>query len=224
MSKWTGKSDFCDWCEMHNNPKEIVEKAKVYMGDARVAINNERDLIPYYTHLTASIATNPQGQSIHLSRHSWIDDEEKQFLSTKVIEAIQWARKAKKNKEKFDFNFCKKQKNYWGDNDAIWKAIIARINEKPEVMKFHIDKDFRKACWFFEEYVIPHFFYGIHDAMHTRYREQFVKYCSENGYCAFSINFETGEWGYQNQGEWHPVIRDMCFAIADFHKMEKDFK
>lgn len=224
MSKWTGKADFADWCEMHNSPKEILKKAVVYMGDAKVAINSERDLIPYYTHLTSSIGCSKDSQTIQLTKESFIDIEEKEFLSHKIIDAIMWVRKAKKNKEKFDFNFCKKQKNYYPDNEALWKAIINRINEKPEVTKLHIDKDYRKACNFFEDYVIPHYFYGIHDAMHTRYREQFVKFCSENGYCAFSINFETGDWGYQNQGEWHPVIRDMCFAIADFHKMEKDFK
>ena len=68
MSKWTGKSDFCDWCEMHNNPQEIVEKASVYYGDAKVAINSPHDLIPYYTHLTAMIASDQNGkQNIHLS-------------------------------------------------------------------------------------------------------------------------------------------------------------
>ena len=222
MSKFTGKSDFCDWCEMHYTPQEILKKANVYLGDAKISITTEKDLIPYYTHLIASACGSNGSQTINLSRESFINSEEKEFLSHKIIDAITWARKAKKNNEKFDYNFCKSQKNFWPDDQYVWKAIINRINEKPEVIKFHINKDYRKACDFIEDYLIDRYFYGIHDAMHTRYREEFVKYCSENGFCAFSINFDTGEWSYQNQGEWHPVIKDLCFAIADYHKMIKE--
>ena len=231
MSHFTGRSDFCDWCEMHNNPQEIVEKATVYYGDAKVAINSPHDLIPYYTHLTAMIASDQDGkQTIHLSRDSWIDTEERQFLSHKIISAIKWCRKANKEKIKFDYDFCKKQKDFYvsqynsESDEKVWKNIISILNARPALIKDHLNKDYRKACEFVEEYMIPAHFSGVHDEMHNRYREQFVKYCSENGYCAFSINFETGEWGYQNQGEWHPVIRNMCFAIADYHRMMKGYE
>ena len=53
MSRWTSKCDFCDDCEMIHNPQEIVENTKIYLGDARIMIKEEKDLIPYYTHLVA---------------------------------------------------------------------------------------------------------------------------------------------------------------------------
>ena len=224
MSKWTGKSDFCDWCEMHNSPQTIVEKATVYMGHAKLSINKESDLLPYYTNLISSMASNQEGQSIHLTQDSFIDIEEKEFLSTKVYSAIRWKRKADKEKVQFNYKYIQAQKDFWTDELALWNKIISIMNKNPEIAKVHLNKEYRQALRYIEKFLIPEYFHDVHDGRHTRYREQFVKYCSENGYCAFSWNFETCEVGYQNQGEWHPILRDMCFAIADYHKMCKEFR
>lgn len=223
MSRWTGKSDFCDWCEMHNNPQTIVKKATVYMGHAKVAINKESDLIPYYTNLISSMTSNSEGQVINLTQDSFIDIEEGEYLSAKIYQIIKWKRKADKEKIKFSYNFIKAQKDFWSGEIELWKKLINIANLNPDVAKFHLNKDYRHALYEIGINLIPRYFHGVHDGMHTRYREQFVKFCSENGYCAFSWNFETGEVGYQNQGEWHPIIRDMCFAIGDYHKMVKEY-
>lgn len=221
MSKWTGKSDFADWCLMHNSPQEIVDKATVYLGNAKVAINSTHDLIPYYTNLISSASGGKSEQTIQLTAKSFIDIEETRFMSTKVYQVIKWKRKADKGKQKFDYSFIRKQKDFWLGEINLWEKLIDTVNKKPEIAKFHLNKDYEKALTFIESWIIPQYFNDVHDALHTRMREEFVKYCSENGYCAFSWNFETGEVGYQNQGDWHPIIRKMCFDIADFHKMER---
>ena len=221
---FTGKSDFFDWCNMHNKPEEVLTKAKVYLGDAKIELKKPEDLIPYYTHLVASAACNGSSQTINLTRKSYINIEEAEHIGNLVYDAIYWYRKAKREKVPFNYAFAQRQKNFWCSEKPVMESIIAIINKNPNITKFHLDSDYRKALEFITEYIIPHYFSKVHDAMHTRQREDFVKYASENGYCAFSWNFETGEVGYQNQGEWHPAIRDMCFDIADYHKMMKEGK
>ena len=223
MSKWTGKSDFADWCEMHNTPKEIVKNAIIYYGNVKVSLEKSKDLIPYYTHLTSTIVASDGKQLVELSAESYLDYIEKEFIASRVYSCILWARRAIRTKSNFNYSFCKAQKEYTNGDEAVWKAIIKIIKDNPEIIKFHLNKNNYKARAFIIDYIIPHYFSKVHDSRRTMQREQFVKYCSENGYCAFSIDFENNIWGYQTQGEWHPVIRDMCWKIADYHKMIKEF-
>lgn len=225
MSRYSNKSDFCDWCCMHNTPKDIVEKATVYMGHAKIAVNEERDLIPYYTNLISMMTASSESQTIYLTQDSHIDTEEAEFLSTKVYHAIKWKRKADKEKAVFDYSFICNQRELWhgSDEKPVWNKIISTINANPEIAKFHLNKDYGKARYFIESYLIPNYFRGIHDKMHNYYREQFIEYCSENGYCTFSWNAKTSKVDYKDEGEWHPIVRDMCFAIADYYKMMEEF-
>ena len=86
---------------MIHNPQEFIEKSKIYLGDARVMIKEEKDLIPYYTHLVAMASYNKeQGNVIHLSKSSFIDCEERDFLAWKIRDIITTFRKAKKEKLK----------------------------------------------------------------------------------------------------------------------------
>ena len=90
---------------MIHNPQEFVEKSKIYLGDARVMIKEEKDLIPYYTHLVASACYNKEsGNTIHLSRDSFINSEEREFLSWKIRDIISMFRKAKKEKIEVTLN------------------------------------------------------------------------------------------------------------------------
>ena len=107
MSRFTGKSDFCDTCTMHYEPKEIVERANIFMGNAKVHIQQERDLIPYYTNLISMMYStktdNGLEMSISLSEDSFIDSEERSRLSWRVANIISIARKCKRNKVPFTF-------------------------------------------------------------------------------------------------------------------------
>ena len=214
ISKWTGKCDFCDDCEMIHNPQEFVEKSEIYLGDARVMIKEEKDLIPYYTHLVASACYNKEnGNIIRLSRDSFINSEEREFLSWKIRDIISMFRKAKKEKIEVTLDYVKSQKYYWGNGeDFIWSALIDKIKNNMDLIKVHLPKDYRECSYFISEWLIPNYFYDIHDSMHNRYREEFIKFAHENGY----RNFDE-------DGIYHPIIWKMCADINEYHEMKEKY-
>ena len=214
MSKWTGKCDFCDNCEMIHNPQEFVEKSKIYLGDARLMIKEEKDLIPYYTHLISSACYNKEsGNTIHLSRDSFINSEEREFLSWKIRDIISMFRKAKKEKIEVTLDYVKSQKYYWGNGeDFIWSALIDKIKNNMDLIKVHLPKDYRECSYFISEWLIPNYFYDIHDSMHNRYREEFIKFAHENGY----RNFDE-------DGIYHPIIWKMCADINEYYEMKEKY-
>ena len=214
MSRWTGKCDFCDDCEMIHNPQEFIEKSKIYLGDARVMIKEEKDLIPYYTHLVAMASYNKeQGNVIHLSKSSFIDCEERDFLAWKIRDIITTFRKAKKEKIEVTLDYLKSQKYYWGHyEDFMWLALIDKMKNNTDLMKVHLPKDYRECNYFISEWLIPNYFSDIHDSMHNRYREEFVKFAHENGY----RNFEE-------DGIYHPIVWKMCASINEYYKMKEKY-
>lgn len=224
MSKWTGKSDFADWCEMHNTPSEIVKKADIYLGPAKVEIKDEKDLIPYYTNLTAIIAQNHElkkPQTIHLSKESFIDEEEREFISWRVEECIKLARKAKKEKVAFTYEWAKPELDkvtLTHCDDVAFKQIIARINEAPEIIKYHLSKVPGKRDPLLEKWIIPEYFYDVHLARFNAMRENFLKFCKENGFRVYLSSSEVVS-ASSNQDEelrWNPLISKMCRDVVVF--------
>lgn len=199
---------------MIHNPQEFVEKSKIYLGDARVMIKEEKDLIPYYTHLISSACYNKEsGNTIHLSRNSFIDSEEREFLSWKIRDIISMFRKAKKEKIEVTLDYVKSQKYYWGNGeDFIWSALIDKIKNNMDLIKVHLPKDYRECSYFISEWLIPNYFYDIHDSMHNRYREEFIKFAHENGY----RNFDE-------DGIYHPIIWKMCADINEYYEMKEKY-
>ena len=199
---------------MIHNPQEFVEKSEIYLGDARVMIKEEKDLIPYYTHLVASACYNKEsGNTIHLSRDSFINSEEREFLSWKIRDIISMFRKAKKEKIEVTLDYVKSQKYYWGNGeDFIWSALIDKIKNNMDLIKVHLPKDYRECSYFISEWLIPNYFYDIHDSMHNRYREEFIKFALENG-CG---NFDE-------DGIHHPIIWKMCADINEYYEMKEKY-
>lgn len=198
---------------MIHNPQEIIEKSEIYLGDARVMIKEEKDLIPYYTHLVASACYNKEhGNVIHLSRDSFINSEEREFLSWKIRDIISTFRKAKKEKIEVTLDYIKSQKYYWGNEDFIWSALIDKIKNNMNLIKVHLPKDYRECSYFISEWLIPNYFNDIHDSMHNRHREEFVKFTHENGY----RNFDE-------DGIYHPIIWKMCADINEYYKMKEKY-
>lgn len=214
ISKFTGKCDFFDTCCVIRNPQEIIEKSKIYLGDARVMIKEEKDLIPYCTHLVASASYNKEcGNVIHLSRDSFINSEEREHLSWKIRDIISAFRKAKKEKVEVTLDYIKSQEYYWGnEKDFIWSALIDKIKNNMDLIKVHLPKDYRKCSYFISEWLIPNYFNDIHDSMHNRYREEFIKFAQENGY----RNFDE-------DGIHHPIIWKMCACVDEYYKMKEKY-
>ena len=159
-------------------------------------------------------------KTIFLTNESWLDIEEREFNSTKIYRYIMWARKAKKNNEKFDFTFCSRQKE-WLDcfDNIVAKAIIKVINENSDIIKTHLPKDYRETLRFIEYYLCPKYFNRIHDSAHNRMRENFVEYCQKQGYKIWK--FENDKIT-ETDGEFSPIIYDMCYKINEYNKMVKD--
>ena len=232
MSKWTGKSDFADWCEMHNTPSEVVEKANVYLGPAKIEIKDEKDLIPYYTNLTAMIAVNHElkkSQSIHLSKDSFIDEEEREFLAWRVEECIKLARKAKKEKVAFTYEWAKPELDkvtLTQCDDMAFKQIIDRINEDPEIIKYHLPKEPCKKNLVLEKWILPEYFYDVHLARFNAMRENFLKFCKENGFAVYLSNSEiTNIAGKADEEEvrYSPLLWKMSRDIVVFKEAQEKY-
>ena len=220
MSRWTGKCDFCDDCEMIHNPQEFVEKSEIYLGDARVMIKEEKDLIPYYTHIVASACYNKErGNVIHLSNDSFINSEEKEFIAWRIRDVISVFRKAKREKVDVTLDYMKKQKCYWNSDDYLLIPIINIIKNNTDIIKVHLSKDWRESERFIIQWLIPNYFNDIHDSMHNRHREEFVKFAKENGYKTF--DFETKE--FNENGIYHPIIWKMCYDINEYKTMKEKY-
>jgi len=198
---------------MIHNPQEIIEKSKIYLGDARVMIKEEKDLIPYYTHLVASACYNKEsGNVIHLSRDSFINSEEREFLAWKIRDVIGAFRKAKKENVEVTLDYLKSKKYYLDNTEKfIWLALIDKIKHNTDLIKVHLPKDYRECSYFISEWLIPNYFNDIHDSIHNRQREEFIKFAQENGY----RNFEDGIY--------HPIIWKMCADINEYYKMKEKY-
>ena len=208
MGKYTGKSDFFDWCNMHNKPEDVIKKATVFLSGAKITFEKPEDLIPYYTHTIASMSCSKEKQFINLSKESYLDTREKERLSNFIYNAIMWAQKAHREKKSFNLDFIKDQKNYKiysSEDDYILSSIVNKIKKYPELIKFPI-----KCDSIIKEYILPHYFDDIHDKTITSLKEDFIKYAEENGFAIYKENSSTGEY--------HPIIWNMSLDVAQYHK------
>lgn len=193
MGKYTGKSDFFDWCNMHNKPEDVIKKATVFLNGAKITFEKPEDLIPYYTHTIASMSCSKEKQFINLSKESYLDTREKERLSNFIHNSIIWAQKAHREKKNFNLDFIKDQKNYKVyslEDDYILNSIVNKIKKYPELIKFPIKRDS-----IIKEYILPHYFDDIHDKTITSLKEDFIKYAEENGFATYKENAPIEEKG-----------------------------
>ena len=208
MGKYTGKSDFFDWCNMHNKPEDVIKKATVFLSGAKITFEKPEDLIPYYTHTIASMSCSKEKQFINLSKESYLDTREKERLSNFIYNSIIWAQKAHREKKNFNLDFIKDQKNYKVyslEDDYILNSIVNKIKKYPELIKFPI-----KCDSIIKEYILPHYFDDIHDKTITSLKEDFIKYAEESGFATYKENASTGEY--------HPIIWNMSLDVAQYYK------
>ena len=208
MGRYTGKSDFDDWCNMHNKPEDVIKKATVFLNGAKITFEKPEDLIPYYTHTIASMSCSKEKQFINLSKESYLDTREKERLSNFIYNSIMWAQKAHREKKSFNLDFIKDQKNYKVyslEDDYILNSIVNKIKKYPELIKFPI-----KCDSIIKEYVLPHYFDDIHDKITTSLKEDFIKYAEENGFATYKENASTEVY--------HPIIWNMSLDVAQYYK------
>lgn len=220
MSEFTEKSDFYDWCNIRCSPQEVIFNADIYLNGARVDIRDEKDLIPYYTHLSSVICVSNGRQIIQLSNESEIDREEKITVGLKVLDCFQWRNLARELNEKFDFYFIQRQKNYWSSNENLYKQILYIMNHNEELDDYIFPKSWREKEELFVNYFIPYFFDKVHTSHFTQLREKFIQYADENGYRIFDIN--CNEFRFNDElGFYSPIIISMAKSIQEFEEMRK---
>ena len=221
MSKYTGKCDFYDTVYMIHGVDVILKTADIYYGDAKVEAKEENDLFPYSTHLIASMGSNPEGKVINLSQNSFIDDEEKDFLSWRIQDCIKLARKAKKEKKAFTYDYVKSNTEDSSLEEAPYKLIVSIINSSPDVVKFHIPKDYRAARRVVEDFLIPTYFPTVHLARFNKEREDFLKDAQKRG---FRVMMPVEKCFEFSEGKYHPAIFHMCWKVVEYYDSVNKFE
>lgn len=161
----SSKSDFQDWCEMHNTPEEILEEYKVYAyGNDIVPLRMEskKDLVAYYPYIVTVMAKNKDSGVIHLSEKSYIDTSEEEKLNWDLKALIRYWKKCKKNHDVFD------------KNEAL-KKIVWPIDDTPE--DYEIELVERVA-----EYGAKAIIDDLHDSYHDRMRNEWYQLMIDAGW------------------------------------------
>lgn len=159
----SGKCDFQDTCEIFGAQK-ILQDYKVYAADNTIvplAMKTEKDLVAYYPYLTTLMTFDKEkGGVIHLSRQSFIDTEEREWLEMRLKTDIRYWKRCKRKQERFDEKECLKQLSIFSDPNTDEK-IVKRIKEAGD--KATIDGI-------------------IHDAVHDRMRSEWLKLMVDAGW------------------------------------------
>lgn len=163
MSRFSGKCDFYDgFVEIRcgsdeEKIKEELKKLKLYVRgkdgrDHLVKSDTIKDIAKYYPYLEAIACGSNDGFTVILSSDSFIDQEEKEFLTWKIRDVLKWWRKCKRNKKPFDVDECV-EKLFWMNTDQIRTIAerVAKDGEKAEFDDLHnpLHEYYRKR-WFEE--------------------------------------------------------------------------
>lgn len=181
MSKWTGKSDFCDLVEMHYSPEEIL-KSDVYINNTKIDFKNDpKNLIPYYPYETASYAASKDEDGVsHLTvflyhkNYFQVKDEERlcfvidELLKCKIFDDKAFDKIG--DTCNVESEVVRKIYNKLSDEDTfIWKVLKA------------IPK---KADWFdkqqFYKVVVETYLNSIHTETYKELCKAFADYCEIN--------------------------------------------
>ena len=104
MSRYSGKCDFKDMCEIHNI--DNILKSNVYIGWNIIPLKfgSEKDLIPYYPYIVGSSATTNGMGEIRLSTESYVDRSERESLEFYTKECQKYVNKCKRKKEEVNLD------------------------------------------------------------------------------------------------------------------------
>lgn len=174
MSKFTRQYDFYDFCNMHNEPEKILGYT-IYVNDKIVPSSKIADLVPYYTHLVMFAETSKK--VVYLSEKSIIDYDEQQYIATHLYHIIRAARKAKREKAKFDADYCVANCASFSNNRQLLEESIFIINQHREILNlttksfFDSIKNIKAA--------IPKYFSNMHVAKYETMRAEFSQYAKK---------------------------------------------
>ena len=125
ISKYSGKYDFKDMCEIHNI--DNILKSNVYIGwnIIPLKIESEKDLIPYYPYIVGFSTTINGIGEIRLSTESYVDRSERESLEFYTKECQRYVNKCKRKKVEVNLDHFINQ--YYKDT---YKEILTRLVDK----------------------------------------------------------------------------------------------
>lgn len=193
MSKWTGKADFCDVCEMHYNEQAILH-GKVYMENALIDFkNNFKNAIPYYPHIVASMASSrledgSYDLSVYLKKNDYFDERETTARAIALNDLVYKIQKTKKNK----VNYKDKAAfaDYWKDEkvqplDSLEKAIYEKSDDGQldflASLKVKFDPETLDTYWAVYKALADEMYYSVEVLHISGMREAFYDYCVDCG-------------------------------------------
>jgi len=138
MSRYSGKADVYDHFWMSANTEADVEKEiqrtdfYIYTKNGRrhkLAINNLKDLAPYYPYLISVGVWSKEGRcTIVFSNESFVDQEEREFMSWELRDALAEYKRCKRKKIPFDVEeYMIKRKNSWHSESNYTREIVNRV-------------------------------------------------------------------------------------------------
>lgn len=165
ISKFSGKCDLYDCLDIHQYTEdELKNNVKIYVGydkEIPLEINAYRDLIPYYPYtISISYFNNVERKSIiYLSKESFVDREEREFLESKLERALKIYNQCKKKHIPFDQETAMQEIDPYNLNYDTCLKLLNRVET------------------FGEKATIS----GLHLSMHEKYRMELVTEMIVNG-------------------------------------------
>lgn len=165
MSVFSGKCDFYDGFVMIHNEgdekkiEEALKRLKLYITgndgrSHRVKSDTIKDIAKYYPYLECFMSGDKDGYTVAiLHGDSFIDDEEEEYKSWYIKDALKYWRKCKRNKTTFTAEDCYEKINHWGTNEPVLE-ICKRIEadgDKAEFDDIHFPMwEWYRRKWFDE--------------------------------------------------------------------------
>lgn len=161
ISRYSGKCDLKDTLDIFE-VNEIINKYKIYVPNQilPLEVNDQEDLIPYYPFLVSSMSSDKAlGGTIHLASESYIDTEEREYLTWTLNDLIRiWKR-------------CKRKKIPFNKEEALAQTTLFTPREHEEEIADRVAKFGDKAT-----------IDGIHIKSHDRYRQDLYEEMVNNGW------------------------------------------
>ena len=141
ISKYSGKCDFCDHCEIYGIDK-ILNNAVIYLYNCPIVpleTKTLHDIIPFYPYLI-SYATGIDGKHvIHLANESFVTTEEREILTGSLDRAIRYWRRCKRKKAAFNIDDCVKEISFFkNEYDCEIAGRVEELGDKATIDGIHI--------------------------------------------------------------------------------------
>lgn len=196
MSRFTGKSDFCDFFEeaVHKEDFYNSPSTHIYIGNSEVKVTNEKDLYQYFPFIIGSMSAHKLNDghisyTIFLTKEPYWDLRETEALSWYVWEFLRSHKKWMSFKKKFQDNTSLEdfQEFQYELNSSYDRKVFNTISERlinVENLKDYYFLVKNKIDVKMKDKILQDFveekLSNIHLNFYQKQRETFLKWWDEN--------------------------------------------